>query len=373
MPDLNELLAWATANTAQPEATQADQTDGQLSLRFNPTTTPSSGSSALHPSDPGHPTSGPQALAPSDSDSAGQSSTRAKREDLTSEMLDFIMGKSDSIIMKEKMAVAMDTSKSIDERVQALDDFEMLIELIDNANNMAILKLWEPLLKLLQDEHQPVVAHACWIMGTAVQNNLKAQSALYTFNALPAILSTIYPSSSSSKPYTSTRAKATYALSSALKHWPLAAGALASNNGQGHSVLSKGVGDAEPVIRRKMAFLIGTLTMQSGETYEGDIPGEVRNLVEADEKTAGVKESVVEGLKREGVYSALLKGLTESDVDVEYEENAIRALSKAAQKDGLSGDEKKQVKDLWASWGKSGQADRGLEGEDAAEIAKAFA
>jgi hypothetical protein len=50
----------------------------------------------------------------------------AKRNDLTSEMLDLIMGKSDSVVMKEKMAIAVDESRDVDERVEALDDFEMV-------------------------------------------------------------------------------------------------------------------------------------------------------------------------------------------------------------------------------------------------------
>jgi hypothetical protein len=50
---------------------------------------------------------------------------------------------------------------------------------------MAILKLWPPLLELLKDEQQPVIAHACWIMGTAVQNNLKAQAAVCPLILLP--------------------------------------------------------------------------------------------------------------------------------------------------------------------------------------------
>ena len=53
-----------------------------------------------------------------------------------------------------------------------------LIEHLDNANNMAVLKLWEPLLMLLSSPHETIVAHTCWIMGTAVQNNLKAQAAV---------------------------------------------------------------------------------------------------------------------------------------------------------------------------------------------------
>ena len=125
MPDINDLLAWATANTPAPAAGAAESNDvsgdndQQLSIRFNPTSTPHAGSSALHPSDPGMPSH--QALAPSDAALSGE-----KRSDLTSEMLDHILGKSDSLIMKEKMAIALDTTNSIDDRVQALDDFEMV-------------------------------------------------------------------------------------------------------------------------------------------------------------------------------------------------------------------------------------------------------
>jgi hsp70-interacting protein len=50
--------------------------------------------------------------------------------------------------------------------------------MIDNANNMAVLKLWEPLLELLKSSSPRIVAQALWIIGTAVQNNLKAQAAV---------------------------------------------------------------------------------------------------------------------------------------------------------------------------------------------------
>lgn len=53
-----------------------------------------------------------------------------------------------------------------------------LIEMIDNANNMVVLKMWEPLLALLASPEPEIVANAAWIMGTAVQNNLKAQAAV---------------------------------------------------------------------------------------------------------------------------------------------------------------------------------------------------
>ncbi|WVQ96651.1 hypothetical protein IAU59_003757 [Kwoniella sp. CBS 9459] len=429
MPDLNELLRWSIANStyanangngdvhfeagaaetqAQPQATSS--TSDGLTLRYTP---PSSGgthpgTATLHPSD-----LAPADLSPASTPGPGTPTGfsgnlplpvpegGAKREDLTTEMLDLILGKSDSITMKEKMATATDDSVPVEERVEALDDFEMLIELIDNANNMPILKLWQPLLGLLSSPHPEVVAHACWIIGTAVQNNLKAQAALYINEAFPQILSTL----TSSHP-SSVRAKATYALSSALKHWPLAAPVLStpyspssasastsSSSGaerNGYFVLKEGVNDGDRVVRRKMAFLVGTLIMQSGEKYQGEIPNEVRGLLEERMKQVessggngqgqAASESLVDGLKREGVIRSLLGGLknaqatqNDADVDVEYEENALRALVKAAAKGGLESAEKDELKGIWNGWSAQQKEDRGFVGEDEKEIAAVLA
>ena len=217
MPDLNELLKWSIANStpkSEPNGNSEDAAqhpDEPLSLRFNPPSdTPSTGSSALHPSDP-HYRAAPTDLALSSSNvradqsdtgagAAGPTAETAKRNTLNSDILEMIMGRPDSAVMKEKMGFAMDESLPVDERVEALDDFEMvsrhfsgtvfafplltrisfpqLIEMLDNANNMAVLKLWKPLLSLLSSPHESLVAHTCWIIGTAVQNNLKAQGAV---------------------------------------------------------------------------------------------------------------------------------------------------------------------------------------------------
>ncbi|OSD00061.1 nucleotide exchange factor Fes1 [Trametes coccinea BRFM310] len=57
------------------------------------------------------------------------------RSDLDPGIIDMILGKPDSELMKEALAVAVDESKDEDDRIQALDNFEMLIEQIDNANS----------------------------------------------------------------------------------------------------------------------------------------------------------------------------------------------------------------------------------------------
>lgn len=113
--------------------------------------------------------------------------------------------------------------------------------------------------------------------------------------------------------------------------------------------------------------------MQSGEKYEGEIPKAVVELIQQRMDSGQQSEPLVEGLKREGVLSALLKGLQESDGQVEYEENALRALVRAVEAGALTQDQASAVKSVWQKWGTAGQAERGFEGSDAQDVEKALA
>jgi hypothetical protein len=57
-----------------------------------------------------------------------------QRKDLDPAIIDLILGRPDAVLMKEALDIAVDEKQSIDARIQALDDFEMLVENIDNAN-----------------------------------------------------------------------------------------------------------------------------------------------------------------------------------------------------------------------------------------------
>lgn len=48
------------------------------------------------------------------------------RTDLDPGIIDAILGKSDAELMKEALTIAVDEKRDEDERVQALDDFEMV-------------------------------------------------------------------------------------------------------------------------------------------------------------------------------------------------------------------------------------------------------
>jgi hsp70-interacting protein len=67
---------------------------------------------------------------------AAEGTTITPRSDLDPEIIDYILGKPDAVLMKEALDVAVDASKSEGDRLQALDDFEMLVENIDNANGV---------------------------------------------------------------------------------------------------------------------------------------------------------------------------------------------------------------------------------------------
>lgn len=106
VPQLNQLLHWAVANT--PGA------DGQ------PVPSSSAPRGALHPSDPAHPQH-----VPSSSEPAEQPKPQP-RKDLDTGVLDVLMGQSDAVTMKEKMGIMRDQERGVEERVSAMDDFEMV-------------------------------------------------------------------------------------------------------------------------------------------------------------------------------------------------------------------------------------------------------
>ncbi|PCH43151.1 nucleotide exchange factors-like protein [Wolfiporia cocos MD-104 SS10] len=177
------------------------------------------------------------------------------RRDLDPGIIDAILGKSDSELMKEALAVAVDESRDEDERIQALDDFEMLIEQIDNANNIEKLKMWDALhgLLTLPSSTDGIKMQALWIIGTAVQNNPSAQASYLALNPMPALLLFLDPSVKSGK----LRSKAVYALSGLLKH--NAAAVKQFDSAGGWQALKGCLEDSDITVRRKTAFLLNTL------------------------------------------------------------------------------------------------------------------
>lgn len=112
-------------------------------------------------------------------DSNAGSNTQASESNprgLNADALRALMGgPSDADLMLESMAAIKNPEVSLENKLVAFDNFEQFIENLDNANNMESLKLWSPLVSVLDDEEAELRRFACWCIGTAVQNNIKSQ------------------------------------------------------------------------------------------------------------------------------------------------------------------------------------------------------
>lgn len=171
-----------------------------------------------------------------------------------------IMGKSEAQMMAEELSVAIDTSRTLPDRMTALDNFEMLIEQIDNANNMTSMKMWSPIISLLSAPEAEIQTAAAWIIGTAVQNNDKAQMAVLDFHPVAALLDLLHSH------VDEVRAKAMYALSGLLKHNPAAMHQF--DQLDGWNMLNMALVDPNLGLRRKTAFLINALLLQDPNSLD---------------------------------------------------------------------------------------------------------
>lgn len=134
---------------------------------------------------------------------------------LDKELMAHIMGgPSEADLMKQAMSVIHHPEATYENKMIAWDNFEQLVESLDNANNMSNLNLWTPMLEKLDDPSAEVRSMVCWCTSTAVQNNIKTQEAFFGTGALPKIVSL-----SHSDPDATVRRKAVNAMSSTVRNY----------------------------------------------------------------------------------------------------------------------------------------------------------
>ncbi|KAI8574945.1 hypothetical protein K450DRAFT_264010 [Umbelopsis ramanniana AG] len=131
-------------------------------------------------------------------------------------VIEAILGKDDATRMKEAVDCISDPKDTVENKVIALDNLEMLIEGIDNAMNLENMKLWPAIIAQLNNENAEIRKGVAWVCGTAVQNNPKAQQALLDNNGLEPLLNLLSNSAEDKE----VRAKAQYAVSGLIKHFP---------------------------------------------------------------------------------------------------------------------------------------------------------
>jgi len=180
--------------------------------------------------------------ASKDAEDAGNAVDSSKNN-ITPELISKLFGggPSDAQLMEAALEVVNDPETDLENKLVAFDNFEQLIEGIDNANNLEPLGLWPRLVQLLKHEETEIRRMAAWSVGTAVQNNPKTQAQVCSlsscrqpiihFNAnihqflgqsaIPDLVTIAITDTNQA-----TRKKAVYALSSAVRNYQPALDAL---------------------------------------------------------------------------------------------------------------------------------------------------
>ncbi|KAF2491800.1 Hsp70 nucleotide exchange factor FES1 [Lophium mytilinum] len=84
----------------------------------------------------------------------------------------------------------------LDTRIQAFEDFRLMVENLDNANNLQNIQqykdgprgLWTPLLEQLDSEDTEIRSLAASCCHAAVQNDIKVQEKFLTVGGIPALV-----------------------------------------------------------------------------------------------------------------------------------------------------------------------------------------
>ncbi|KAK8249393.1 putative Hsp70 nucleotide exchange factor [Phyllosticta capitalensis] len=127
--------------------------------------------------------------APSISNGTEPATEAQPRTQLTPEVLSALLGgPSDADLMRESMTALHNPEVDLSAKLTAFDNFQDLIEQIDNANNIGPLQLWEPLIKLLSADEPQLRAGAAASVGAAVENNIKGQQTVCEQGVLPKLV-----------------------------------------------------------------------------------------------------------------------------------------------------------------------------------------
>ena len=204
-PGLNNLLKWSIEHSGKPDA-QGAQVAGNSA---EPDAAALAAAKTADAQDPGRGlVSLPRMTSPS---------APLRRAQNSAALAQLMGGPSDAELMRACMATitSTDAADTLESKEVAFDNFEQLVENLDNANNLAALELWTPLVEVLRTAPEKELRFmAAWCIGTAVQNNAPAQDTALRVGALPALVAAALADADDG-----VRKKAVFALSSEVRNF----------------------------------------------------------------------------------------------------------------------------------------------------------
>mgnify|MGYP001116198255 CR=1 FL=1 len=171
--------------------------------------------------------------------------------------------KSDVQRMKDMIAEATNTELEEEDRELALDELEMLVESIDNANDFATIKGIAPIMGLFNDASPVVQLNAAWVLGTCAQNNERFTKAFLEEKGLDELVGLMRRST-----HSGVLGKVTYAISGCVRaSTDATTKALELNAFETMIQLLASTTDVQ--LKRKLAFLFGGILFE--QHTHGDI------------------------------------------------------------------------------------------------------
>ncbi|CAB4255151.1 similar to Saccharomyces cerevisiae YBR101C FES1 Hsp70 (Ssa1p) nucleotide exchange factor [Maudiozyma barnettii] len=195
-------------------------------------------------------------------------------------------GQDDPTLMMENMKLVTNPEVDLENKLIAMDNFEMLIENLDNANNIENLKLWESIIKVLSYEEAELRSIALSIVGTAVQNNSQSQD---NFLGHEGGLAKIITLAQNTEEPLDVRTKAFYALSNLVRNHPHMTKAFIDLNGL--DIIAPVLKDetSKPKLKmRSVALLTAVLTSTN-------IDATIVNVLRKD----GIIESAIDNIAKD--------------------------------------------------------------------------
>jgi hypothetical protein len=231
-----------------------------------------------------------QATEKEDTTTAGPTNV----EPIDSKWIELIMGKPDSARMKELVEI-LKNGTSLQEKMNAADELEMLVEQVDNANDLQPLKCWPELLFVLQNDTEPEVRKfVAWIMATAVQNNPKAQDHFERNGGMDAVLDAFQIEKDGA-----VRLKLLLCISASIRQNP--SNFEAFEQKKGFEVLMGSFKDGNNDIIRRCLFLFTSLIQEESKS----------------------SKATIEAISRLAIVEMVTEGISNHDIDLDTAEQTI--------------------------------------------------
>lgn len=242
---------------------------------------------------------------------------------LLAQVLGADTGKDDATLMKEDISVLLcdDPQISIDDKITALEDFEILVQNLDNANNISPMGIWPEIAKLYTykgEEEDEFKGLGTLITGTAVQNNTKCQNDFFKIVGEEGMQNLL--SLTKKENNFNVRARALYAISSLVAHNGSLYGLFVKSNGwkQLNEILADDFADD----KKQNKVLLRCLSLLKGLLYD--------EIAEEDGKIKASKENRFSEVKKNNAFLTIINKLS-PDANVDINERIINTLTYAVQ------------------------------------------